>query len=423
MRISFVFLAQAYLVLSFVGDYSEGLLGGLPIVLLGDTALVGVILYALAKSKLRRELRWLLLMMTLSLAGMLLNFRYTAGLPLVVQSRALFMFVTTVFFYFFAFSRLGTDRLLKVGRFLELVLKINILVILVEGLLGNFWTYQLQPDLFTLFSDQGYRIQPHPVIFSVVPNGLVFGIQHASILAVMGVFTWFPWRGRIGMRRTRFFWLLASVVAWGLTVTGTSVVVFVVVFLAITYTGLLKRNTALFISASAFLTFYTRQSFEGLVRARYSGSSIGDIGEFFDRTLEIYLQPLSIMPDHILEALFGAGHLTEFTTQYSPLLSAITHADFGLLVTAAQFGIILGLILTAAYLVSLIKIWTRVRRRTLNSEVSERAIVLGAVGLVLTLSMVHYTTLLQSGPTQYFAASLALSYFLVRPQVSRAIER
>ena len=422
MRIPYVVLAQAYLLLSFFADYAKILAGGLPVILLGDMFLVAVIFYVLATSKLHRELRWLLMMMVLTFAGMLLNFRYLSGLGIIIESRGLFMFIVTIFFYFFAFSRLGVDRLLKVGRFLDLVLKINIIVIIVEGVLANVVSDTLQPGLFTLFGDSGYRIQPHPVLFSAVPNGLVLGIQHASIISVIGVLTWFPWGGRIHSPRGRLFWLLASLASWALTVTGTSAIVFLVALLAVTYTGLLKRHAAFLMAASTMLIIYIGVSFERLVRARYVGKGIVDVAAFLERTIGIYLQPLKVMPDHIFEALIGTGHTTVFTKEYSPLLNAILHADFGLLLALVRFGFVLGFILILVYGIYLGDMWSEIRKSSLSTRVRERAVVAAAGGLVLALSMAHYTTLFQAGLMQYFAASLALAYFLVRPQLSGASE-
>ena len=111
-----------------------------------------------------------------------------------------------IFFYMYTFLNLDIYYLNKMFNLIEVCIKILIFSILVDGIAINFL------DMHSLFinifqsSIGNYRDFPnHGFILTKIPNGLVFGAQHASILSVVGILWWLP---SIKNKNAKYFWLI-----------------------------------------------------------------------------------------------------------------------------------------------------------------------------------------------------------------------
>ena len=122
------------------------------------------------------------------------------------------------------------------------------------------------------------------------------------------------------------------------------------------------------------------------------------------------------MKEYPLDALIGTGHLTDYAPQYSPLLSSVKHADFGILFVSLRFGIILVGILFISFLIYIFKVvkYVYVRGHTMGDIEKKITIRSIAVSLVLLISLIHYTTLFKPGITQLFSAVIALPFVFTK---------
>ena len=418
MRISYITLAKGILIAAFLEDPIGALVPSIPFALMLDGIVFITVGYVLTKARVPREMRWSLLLIALAGLGLFINVRHSPALLSVLSSRAFFMFLLNVWFFMFAFSRVQGQRFPELMNFLILILKLNIAVILTEALLINF----IAPGLYALLGTNlaEYRIQPNPVLIDAVPNGLVLGIQNASILSVAGVFTWFPWNRWKGQSRSNIVWLSLSILAWILTVTGTSVFVFAFVLLLIAVSGTARGYTPVLVLGAGGVIAYLIRSIDALIRARYSNPALDDIDSFVNRNIAIYLQPLESVNANFGEALIGSGHFTEAIIAGSPLLRGVDHADFGLLIVAVRFGIVLVPLIFVFFLGALWHISTRIRTQ-IPGRIEREMMISGlAVVLALFVSTIPYMTLSQSGPAQYFAAVFALLYWWTLRESTRA---
>ena len=415
MGITYKKIALYYLLLSFFFGVISAILKGQSIVLYGDILIVSLVFVTLFTKKLYRGSTQLIALIILALLGMLGIFRYGFNLDtfgIFFLSRGFFVFLVTILFFIYTFLKLDNDELIKVDLFIENVIKLNILAILVEGIAVNY--FGLQSYLFEIFSSADYRINPNPVFFDFVPNGLVFGRQNASIISVIGVLLWFPWNKDRRRGIWQYYWLFASGVSWALTITTTSILCFIIPLLFITYSGLVKKRRLIWIIFSSLIIFGAISYYQYFIFMRYQSSvlRINSIELFIEGYYSIFTEPIDQIKRNSWEFFMGTGQLLEKNNKYSIIFSSLESFELGLLTIAIKYGAILVGITLVFFLTHIFRL-LRFFRESIVSEVEKNIIFRSfCITLPLIVSLIHYTTLFKPGIVQLMAAAIALPYAL-----------
>ena len=408
-------IALYYLLFSFFVGPISGIFKGQSIVLFGDILLIVLVFVTLFTKKLHRGSTQIIVLMILALVGMFGVFRYgfnIVSIELFFKSRSFFVLLVTIYFYIYSFSNLDDNKLIKVDLFIENVIKLNIVAILVEGIAINY--FGLQSYLYQLFWSADYRINPNPIFFEFVPNGLVFGRQNASIISVIGVLWWFPWYKERRSGLWQYIWLFASGVSWILTMTTTSLLCFIIPLLFISYSGLAKKRRLILVIFSSMLVYGAMLYYESFLMMRYGASMLiyNDLETFAKVYYDAFTEPIEPIKMFPLEILVGTGHVVGKYTKYSSITSSIESTELGFLAIAIKHGAILVGIVFASFLIYIFNLLRFVRK--FISGMVERYNILRyvCVTLVIVVSLVHYTSIFQPGIMQLFATVIALPYVI-----------
>jgi hypothetical protein len=415
MTITYKKIALYYLLLSFSFGIISGILNGLSIVLIFDIMLVALVFAIFFTKKIHKDSMQIIILIIFAMICMFGVFRYgfnPTTLGLFFKSRGFFVFLATTFFYLFTFSKLDTDELVKVDILVENVIKLNIIAILVEGIAINY--FGMQSYLYQIFSSADYRINPVPVFFDSIPNGLVFGRQNASVISVIGILLWLPWnKGRRRVLRNNI-WLFASGVSWMLTMTTTSIVCFIVPVLFIYFTGMVKERRLFFLIFSAMLVYAVISYYQNILEMRYGDSilSYENTDDFIESYYYAFTEPIEQIKIAPLEIIIGTGHLIEEDTKYSKIMSRTESLELGVLAMAIKHGAILTGITLVFFLIHILKL-LRFFHESIVSKV-EKGIILRSfcITLPLIVSLGHYNSLFKPGIMQLMATAVALPYVL-----------
>lgn len=414
MKITYVNFALLYLFLSFFVFPISAFWPGPSLVLIGDVVIAGLVVGILLDKGFSRDLTLVVVLMMLALAGLFVLTEFKIqNIRLILVSRGLFMFVVTVFFYLYAFSKLTVRKLIRIDSFIERIIQINIVAIVIDGIAINFFgMYNLFGQLF-----QGkvgcYRVYTNPTTFwDNVANGLVFGAQHASILSVVGILWWFPWNSWRNIEVRQMVWLSGSVFALSFTLTTTSLICLLVPVTVVCCLGLVKNHKLLAMTFVVCLPFLMILHYEDILAIRYQVPK----GEYTALMIQRYQQymfqePIEGMKKNMFELMIGSGNRggKELTKAQNQITEEV-----GFIHLAVQYGAVLTVILLlsyAAYLFNLSKFMRRFSVLQNGPLIMFRAMV---VSLALIMASCHYMTIFAPGVRQLFAATIALSYVLMK---------
>jgi len=329
----------------------------------------------------------------------------------------MFILMATIFLYLFVFTKLDNNKLLKVDFFIEKIIQLNIVFILLDTVAVNF--LGMQSLIFNMFNEVGYRIMGASFFVHYRPNGLVLGPQHASVLSVVGILRWVPlsfeWR-RIGF--CKLVWLGAACLLFLISMTTTAVLCLSVCLLFLAFSGLVMKKRLGTLGVAVASIFLVSLICGSLIIDKYSqvvtrGSYLGETG--FSKYSLIYTDPIIKISNDPFNALIGTGVLSAgMESQYPNLLIyEIEHADFGLMISAVTYGIIVVTILITFYIIYLLKAVKYIGsiKQRFEADIALRLIL---ISLALVVSTVHYGTLLNNGIFQLFAAVIALSWAFMR---------
>ena len=416
MMITYKKIALYYLLLSFFFGIISGILNGLSIVLFGDIFIIALVFVTLFTKKLHRGSTPIVVLIILALVGMSGVFRYGFNIDIIglfFRSRIIFVLLVTIFFYIYSFSNLDNNKLMKVDLFIENVIKLNIVVILVEGIAINY--FDLQPYLKQVFGMGYYDNSPNPIFVDFVPNGLVFGRQNASIISVIGVLWWFPWFQDWKRSLGKYIWLFASVTSWAFTITTTSILCFIIPLLFIAYSGLAVKRRLTLMILSSMLVFGVVSYYESILWMRYSSSIElhGGVENFVELYYDAFLEPMNPIKRAPLEFLLGTGHLASIDEiQYSIIRMNTVSTELGFLLVAIKHGAVLVGIVFASFLIYIFKFLRFVRKSIIGNAEQYKILRYVCVTLAIVVSLFHYTSIFQPGIIQLLATTIALPYVI-----------
>jgi len=411
-------IACLYLLLSFFIDPLSAAWNGPSLVIFGDVFIITIVSYILIANKYKSYTIWSIVLVAFAFTGMLMNLRYGINIEickLVLKSRAVFVFLVTIFFYLYVFSKLENDKLIKLDSFFEKIIQFNILILLLEGAALNF--FGMSDILKQIFHEAGYRISAYSGVFGIAPNGLVFGRQNASILSIIGIIRWFPWNSdwlRTSLRKS--IWLIASTIALSLTMTTTSILCFVSVVAFVYIFGLARKFRWCIICLVILSPFIVLKYYDiyiinkvGHIRTKEQ------VRENTEKVIYAFTQRFQVIKEKPFETIIGGGNVP---ARYSPkYLAKMKSGDFGFLSINIKYGALLISILCVSYLLYILKILLlRYRYKSKNPEM-DIIIRSFVISLALILSLIHYTTLFANGMMQLFAATTALSYVMMKRYV------
>ena len=417
MKFSYTGIACLYLLLSFLVDPISAFWKGPSLIIFGDVFLITIVLFLFIINKHKIYTSWCLVLVSLSFAGMLMNFRYGLNIEvfkLVLKSRAVFIFMLTVFFYLYVFSKLKNDKLIKIDSFFDKIVQLNILVLLLEGVALNF--FDMSDLLSSIFYESGYRIGAYYGVFGIAPNGLVFGRQNASILSIIGILRWFPFNSEwLGISLRKSTWLIAAIVTWGLTMTTTSILCFITLIVILYTGGLVKQNKWPVIFLIIIFLFIATTQYENYIISKVGHiRNKADVIENIEKTIYAFTQPLRVIKANPFETIIGGGNVPKkYSQEY---LVKIKSGDLGFLAINIKYGSFLISILLITYLMYALKIVCFIKKHKSNEmNIIFRSFI---VNLTIFLSLIHYTTLFANGMMQLFAATTALSYVMLKKHIA-----
>jgi hypothetical protein len=314
---------------------------------------------------------------------------------------------------------LENDKLIELDSFLEKIIQFNIVILLIEAVALNI--FGMSGLLKQIFHESGYGIGAYYGVFGIAPNGLVFGRQNASILSIIGILRWFPWNSdwlRISLRKA--IWLIASTIAWALTITTTSILCFVSVVAFVYIFGLARKFRWCIICLLILFPFIVLKYYDN-----YLINKVGHIRtneEVRENTAKIiytFTQPINVMINEPAELMIGSGNISgNNVSKYSPeYLAKISSGDVASVIIMIRYGALLISIIFFSYLIYVIKVlWYLIKLPT--THIHNKNIVLNSLitTMVLVLTTIHYATLFENGMMQLFAFSIALSYVIIKKQ-------
>jgi hypothetical protein len=343
--------------------------------------------------------------------GMLFNVRYGLGdgVSIALKSRVIFIFLVTLFFYLYTFSKFDIEKLKGLYSFIKCIVKLNICIIICEGVLIN--SLDLIDSIHDLFGMGGYQIVSNVMFFKNIPNGLIFGAQNASVLSIIGIIIWFPWNNVRTIDLKQVLWFGASCIAWLFTMNITSIlcVATVMVFSSII---LIKKRNLLYITFVAIILTLLITFYDVIIEKKYTGEKNFSPDKFVVEYVVYFLQPIMPFIDNPFEALIGTGNLPQDFAQKPLIKNDIMVSELGYLTLSASYGVLLiGSVLLYFFVYFLVYI-KRILR--VHYAVDDMSLRLVGVTLGIVLSEVHYSSLINPGIMQLFAFSMALAFALER---------
>jgi hypothetical protein len=425
MRIKYFDIARFYLIVSIFIFPLASFWPGPSLVLITDVLISFVVLDILIRNRFSYDMRWIIILITLFLFQMFLVMaKNNFNVLIFLQSRSLFMYMVIIFFYMYTFLNLDSYNLKKMSDFIEVCIKILIGFIVADGIAINFL------DMGTLFinvfqSSIGvYRdFNSHGIVFPKIPNGLVFGAQHASILSVIGIIWWLPGIKQInGKYLSQYLWLILSFIALIFTITTTAILTLTIallVVLSITFLRAHKINKLVFLILVPFVVIFFEKIldlFRVIIIRRYR-ISIEEFAPKMDRYYSAMVeQPMNAFSKYFSELLIGVGRtsndLAINISNHPQELDIV--GEIGFISLSIQFGLIFIGILLLSYSFYILKAINFIIRNNVKNEENNIIFRLLLVSLVIVLSLMHYTTFLVPGVKQLFAAVIALSFVLIR---------
>ena len=408
-------IIKSLIVLYLLDVYSKAYLS-IPLAPVLDVFLMLVVLYVMQKGVPGRDLIRLLLVFV---SALLLATKLTHGitlntLVLILTSRALLMIFITIFLAVY-YIRLQPD-LDVIIRFIENIIAILIVFIVLDGVYINFIGSAFH--LIALFEPAGYVYLGNSPFFDFVPQGLVPGAQHASIISCAGIILFFP-SGRVELKRMVLF--ILSVIGLAFSVTNTALVAFVLAIL-IGYFVASRINFRSFYTGIGLLViilFAVDRFYDWLV-IRYGvleGADQVVIAEFINRYIEIFLSPLVNMKSLPFSVLLtGVGHfsfesVTELLVNEYSL--AEFNADFGYLMMIFSHGVVNVLMLTSVYIGFLLYVKKNIRY-VFDKERRKYIAKIVAVVSLFAASGAHYMTPGKPGLMQIIILLAAITVIMIQ---------
>jgi hypothetical protein len=426
MKIKYFDIARLYLIFCIFIFPISSFWPGPSLILITDVLIILVVLHILLKKRLSNYMKWILILITIALLQMFLIMgKYNWDFTIFLQSRSIFVFLVIIFFYMYTLSNLDSYGLRQMSRFIELCIKLMIAGIVVDGIVINFL------DMHTLFTNVfqssigNYVVYPNlGAVFSKVPNGLIFGAQHASILSVVGIIWWLPGiKNENANYLSKYLWFILSFLALVFSLTTTSVVVLTLTLLLILAIRLLRAQLItklafiilvpftigiLVEKSQKFLTF--------IILNRYNLSSKSLLKTQMDSYYSYMVeQPINAFSKYYPDLLIGIGHTTNSSEEIDIVL------EIGFIKLSVTFGFIFIGILILSYSIYMSKALYFVVRNIIIHKETNIILRLLLVNLVIVSSMMHYTTLFATGISQLFAAVIALSFVLIKKRITHNI--
>jgi len=398
---------------------------GPSLVLISDFFIVLVVSESLIAKRFSYSMKWVIILMALSLLQIFfLTVTVNFDIVYFLQGRPIFVYLLIIFFYMHMLLSLDRYNLIMMYQFIELCIKILIASIIVDGLAINF--FDMQKIFINVFQSSigNYRDFKNPgILFPKIPNGLIFGAQHASILSVVGITWWLPGiKGINAKYLSQYLWLILSIIALVFSLTVTSVIV-LAIMLAVTLFIMLFRKRKIIestlivmvILAAGIITEF-KLGFLFLkntmsYRHNQLSESLAElkIDRYYHYAVE---QPINDISKHFSELLIGVGRVSDYQ-----LLDVVGEIGFISIVT--HYGLVLVGVLMLSYLFYILKGFYFIIRNNVNNEEYDIIHRLLMITIVIMSSMMHYTTLSAPGIKQLFAAIIALSFVLLKKNSSR----
>lgn len=412
-RIKYNDFALFYLLIAFFAPLFSALFPNIPIGFIMDALIVVLFIDIVTHKSFDREYIWIILLVLLTIIGMLFNLRYgldglDGGLKALMSSRIMFMFLVTIFFYVYTFSQLNHDKLDITYQFLGKIIKLNIAIILCEGLIGNI--FDIGSTLQNILGNGKWKYQNigHVVIFKYWPNGLIFGAQNASIISVVGVFFWFPWNYFKSIERSQIIWFIVSCMAFMLTLTGTSIICFLLVLCFFSFMMMIKERKIVFPMLLIVFAILIFSCYEIILTSKYQRVVNFTPSTFIVKYIEIFTQPIMPLIDNPLEAIIGSGN-KKSEIGASLVDRSIIYTELGFVTLTWQYGLLVVLGIFGFFLVLFFLAIRRFLQTPLMS-ITDKVLRLVSICLVMFLSLIHYISLIHPGIMQLFSASAALVY-------------
>lgn len=426
MKLSYLKIAAVYLILSFLITPLSCLLK-VSLAPLSDIFISFMAVTTLLHknstvnlNKFNRNLLWVLVLILIAIIQELTLLRYGIGVEvfdIIRKSRGLLIFLITIYVYIYIYSQSSSNGFTKIDRLIEIIIKINIAVILLEGLAINLFVDQ---NLLAAIFEPSYEIQPNPFFTHFVPNGLVFGYQHSGFLALAGIFRWFPWIKGSRIQNNHLLWLILSCIALVMTITGTSVIALVSVLFFSSFIKGLRTHSAILriaVAVSMVITIIQVKDILAFKLARYA-----DIDLIFSAYLEKFTDPINVIIKNPIEGMLGSGHVSDSSVITSDIYRAVMSSDFGFGDLTIRFGVILILSICIVYVVYLLRIIKFFKWQNVPKNEKQIVITTALINLSFIISTLHYSTLFKYGVMQFSASLIALSYVLTRRQWVRQLQ-
>ena len=424
MRIKYFDIARFYLIVSIFIFPLSSFWPGPSLVLITDVLIILVVLNILLVKRFNRDMKWIIILMALSLLQMfLVSAKYNGNIVIFLHSRSIFVYTVIIFFYMYTLSNLDSYYLKKMSHFIEVIIKILVAAIVADGIAINFLGME------TLFANVfqssigNYGISNNRgIIFSKIPYGLVFGSQHASILSVVGILWWLPGIKNINVKYFyKYLWLILSFIALVFSLTITAVVTLTIMLL-VTLSIILLRKRRITKLAFIILTpftisiFFERilSFFKTIIMARYQigRESLLSSELLFEAKIDRYYsymveQPINAFSKYFSDILIGVG-------RGSSVQEPGIVGEIGFISLIVHYGLVFIGILILSYSFYMLKSIYFIIRNNVKNEENNIIFRLILISLAIVLSLMHYTTLLVPGVKQLFAAVIALSYVLIK---------
>ena len=438
MRIKYFDIARFYLIVSIFIFPLASFWPGPSLVLITDVLISIVVLDILIRKRFSYDMRWIIILITLFLFQMfLIMAQDNWNIVLFLQSRSLFMYMVIIFFYMYTFSNLDSYNLKKMVHFIEVCIKILIGVILADGIAINF--LDMETLLTNVFQSSigNYGGGGFGVVFPKIPNGLIFGSQHASILSVVGIIWWLPGIKKIDTKDlSQYLWLILSIIALVFSSTITAMLTLIIALLVILSIillraiiksisnyqirayqiirlafillvpltiitiGIFKEKIPIFLKTIVLMPFHLQHKEEDMLQ--YGDSIELKIDRYYAKMVE---QPMDAFTNYFSDVLIGVGNSSQG-------LDII--AEIGLIYLSVHYGLIFVGILILLYSFYMFKVIYFIIRNNVKNEENNIIFRLLLVNLVIVLSLMHYTTFLVHGIKQFFAAVIALLFVFLK---------
>ena len=116
MRIKYFDIARRYLIVSIFVFPISSFWPGPSLVLITDVLIILVVLNILIKKQFSHDMKWIIILMALSLLQMFLVMaKYNGNIVIFLHSRSIFVYTVIIFFYMYTFSKLDNSNLNKIS--------------------------------------------------------------------------------------------------------------------------------------------------------------------------------------------------------------------------------------------------------------------------------------------------------------------